>query len=362
MSELQIGLVLIGIVVIVAVYLYGYIQQRQYRREFGNAFNAEREDALYQTTTAPTETAMEMPEAVNALIAEEVSEIENQAHEAAPSVTQPSDLIDYLTDYVVTMRLPHPMNSDALAELWGRRFDFGKRVNACGLNASTHRWDRLIAESQQLYSEFQIGLLLADRSGPVSSVRLSDFHSVLSDATAQLQADAVLPSVEEALERAKKLDEFCIEVDQMIGLNILPHVGRLLFGSEVAHVAERHGMKLQADGSFHLLDTQGLTVFNLGSMDGSAFQFHTLSQTRVQGLTLLMDVPRIEHPAQKFDEMARLAEQLALGLRAELVDDNRHLLNASAIAKIREQVQEIENKMHSGKVIAGSPHALRLFS
>jgi FtsZ-interacting cell division protein ZipA len=361
MSELQIGLLSIAVVVVVAVYLYGYVQQRQYRSQLGDTFSSAREDALYQTNS-PIEAAIEISESVSDLIDEEVAALETPSVETTHTSPVEFDLIDPLTDYIVLMQLPHPMTSDALAPLWGRRFDFGKRVNACGLNDTTGRWDRLIAESQQTYREFRIGLLLADRSGPVSAARLTDFYTVLRDASDELQADSVLPSVEEALQQAKKLDEFCAQVDQMIGLNILPHVGRLLFGSEVSHVAERHGFKLQADGSFHLLDAQGLTLFNLGSMDGSAFQFHTLSQTRVQGLTLLLDVPRVDHPAQRFDEMANLAQQLGLGLRAELVDDNRHELNAAALAQIREQVIDIENRMTEGKIIPGSPQALRLFS
>lgn len=361
MSELQIGLLLIATVVVIAVYLYGYFQQRQYRRQLSDTFSSAREDALYQSHSS-SDVPLEISESLSDFIEQEVVALENAPAETEESNPVDFDLIDPLTDYIVLITLPHPMTSDALAPLWTRRFDFGKRVNACGLNHTTGCWDRLIAESQQTYREFRIGLLLADRSGPVSAARLTDFYTVLRDASEELQADSVLPSVEDALQQAKKLDEFCAQVDQMIGLNILPHVGRLLFGSEVSHVAERHGFKLQADGSFHLLDAQGVTLFNLGSMDGSAFQFHTLAQTRVQGLTLLLDVPRVEHPAQRFDEMANLAQQLGVGLRAELVDDNRHELNPAAIAQIREQVMDIENRMTAGKIIPGSPQALRLFS
>jgi len=352
MSELQIGLLAIGIVVVVGVYGYGFWQQRQYRRKFGSTFSEQREDALYQSPSVVSDV----------LIEEEVGALEQHESQRATVDDEICGLLGAPTDYVVSITLKNPLNSDVLAPLWAQRFDFGKRINACGLNAATGHWERLIPESHPVYSSFKIGLQLADRSGPVSEVRLAEFHDVLRDAATQVQAEAVLPSVADAIKQAKELDEFCAGVDQMIGLNILPGGDRLLFGSEIAKVAERRGMQLQADGTFHLVDEQGLTLFSLCSMDGELFQHHRLTQMRVQGLTLLLDVPRVERPAHRFDEMAVLARDLAMELRAGLVDDHRVSLGDTAIAQIREQVAEIESRMLAGKVVPGSAQALRLFS
>lgn len=352
MSELQIGLLTIGIVVVVGVYGYGFWQQRQYRRKFGGTFAGQREDALYHSPST----------AADVLIEEEVDTLEyNESHHKAAD-DEICNLLGAATDYVVAITLKMPLGSDVLAPMWAQRFDFGKSVNACGLNAQTGHWERLIPESHPAYSAFKIGLQLADRSGQVSEVRLTSFHDVLRDVAAQVQAEIVLPSIPETLKQAQLLDAFCAEVDQMIGLNILSGSDRLLFGSEIAKVAERHGMQLQADGTFHLLDARGLTLFSLSSMDGTLFQHHTLTQTRVPGLTLLLDVPRVEQPAQRFDEMAVLARELATALRAALVDDHRVTLGDAAIAHIREQVAAIESRMLAGKVVPGSAQALRLFA
>lgn len=351
MSELQIGLLTIGMVVVVGVYGYGFWQQRQYRRKYGGTFGEQREDVLYQ----------------GAPLAETAAVLNDSARDQGASKKTLADddvchLLTAATDYVVSIKLNNPHSCDVLAPLWGRRFDFSKRINACGLNASTERWERLIPESHPSYRAFKIGLQLADRSGAVSDVRLKEFHDVLRDVAGQVQAEIVLPSVQEAIKQAKQLDAFCAEVDHLIGLNILPGGDRLLFGSEIAQAAEQHGMQLQADGTFHFLDARGLTLFSLCSMDGSLFQHHTLTQMRVQGLTLLLDVPRVEQPSLRFDEMAVLARELALALRAALVDDHRVALGDAAIAQIRERVAEIESRMLAGKVVPGSAQALRLFA
>ena len=43
---------MIGFGVIVAVYVFGWWQQRRYRRKFGAAFKASHADALYQEDSA----------------------------------------------------------------------------------------------------------------------------------------------------------------------------------------------------------------------------------------------------------------------------------------------------------------------
>lgn len=354
MSELQIGLLTIGIVVVVGVYGYGFWQQRTYQNRYGATFGGQREDALYQSAPAA--------EVAGVLIEEEVAVLEyNETHRAVAD-DEMYHLLEAATDYVVEIMPGNPQSSDVLAPLWAQRFDFGKNVNACGLNVATGHWERLIPESHPSYSAFKIGLQLADRSGAVSEVRLTEFHDILQEVASQIQSEIVLPSLPETLQRANELDEFCAGVDQMIGLNILAGSDRLLFGSEIAKVAEHHGLLLQADGTFHLLGTHGRTVFTLGSMDGTLFQHHTLTQTRVQGLTLLLDVPRVEQPAQRFDEMAALARELAKELRATLVDDHRVALGEVAIGQIREQVAVLERRMLEGKIVPGSAQALRLFA
>jgi FtsZ-interacting cell division protein ZipA len=220
----------------------------------------------------------------------------------------------------------------------------------------------VVAESPLTYETFRLALQLADRSGAVSEARLADFRDLLRDIADQIPADLNLPDVAEAAACAQRLDAFCAEVDQMIGLNILPAGENLLQGRELAQVAAHHGMTLQADGAFHLLDAQGRTLFSLSNFDNTPFQHHTLDQTLVIGLSLQLDVPRVEQPTRRFDEMAQLARAIGNDLRAAVVDDNRMTLSDAAIAMIRAQVAAIEDRMLAYPIIPGSAQARRLFS
>jgi hypothetical protein len=271
-------------------------------------------------------------------------------------------LLNEATDYVVTFLLKNPQTPEVLEDLWQRRFDFGKTVTACGLNTASGLWERLIPESEQTYRAFRLGLQLVDRTGSVSEMRLAGFSDLLKDIAQQLQVEAKLPSVADAVQRAQELDRFCADVDQMIGINLLTNGDRKLFGTEVSSAAERQGMSLQSDGTFHLTDEYGATLFSLSASDGSAFQHHTLNQSRVDSLTLLLDIPRVSEPVRRFDEMVILAQNLAKILRTTLVDDQRVALSDGAIAQIRAQVAVTEDLMLVGHITPGSAQALRLFS
>ena len=50
MSELQTALLAIGFCAIIAVYAFGWWQQRRYQSKFGAAFKSPSKDALYQGT------------------------------------------------------------------------------------------------------------------------------------------------------------------------------------------------------------------------------------------------------------------------------------------------------------------------
>ena len=353
MSELQISLLVIGVIVVMAVYGYGAWQQRRYRSRFGAAFKTRHGDALYQGA---------LPEVSGDLHDEDIESMLPGEVYPLGLLDEPCKTMDPETDFIAVMFAVSPLSAGVLAPLWQRRFDFGKNVYVCGVSNSGGSWEKVVAESPLLYETFRIVLQLADRNGAVSETRLDAFRDLLRDIAEAIPAEVNFPDVAEAAACAQRLDEFCAEVDQMIGLNILPGGEHLLRGDDIARVAARCGMALQADGAFHLLDAHGRTLFSLSNFDNTPFQHHDLDDMPVIGLSLQMDVPRVEHPVRRFDEMVVLARVLGADLRADVVDDYRVALSDAAIAMIRTQVVNIEKRMLAYPIVPGSAQARRLFS
>jgi len=344
MSEFQKSLLIIAIVVVVAVYAYGWWQQWRYRRSLN------RIEAAPQAAAAPLD------------VAAEEDDVQREHFIADGGTPGTCTLLDERTDYIVSMTPKFPLSAQALARIWQRRFDFGKTLRACGCNVANGVWERIIPDSSTTYSEMKVGLQLVDRDGAISETRLADFRELMGEVGRKEDADMVLPLVDSAMERARELDAFCAEVDQMIGLNLVCGADRALFASEVAAVVQPMGMSLQADGAFHLFGQDGATLFTLGAFDGTPFQHHTLDQMQVSHLTLLLDIPRVSEPARRFDEMTLFAMELATALHATLVDDERVLLVKGALDQIRARVAAVEQRMVQGGIAPGSVQAMRLFS
>src|SRR3989338_8275841 len=204
--------------------------------------------------------------------------------EAAPAAEMPANpvldgscaLLDVRSDFIIELHLAEPSPAAVLDGLWQRKFDFGKPVQVCGLTLAGRQWERAIAESQTLYERFRIALQLVDRGGAISAAKLADFRDLVLGVAKQIKADTAVPDVDETHRRATELDAFCAEVDQMVGINLVPPGDRLLAGAKIAQAAALHGMTLEADGAFHLLDAHGHSLFGLANQDTKPFRRHTL--------------------------------------------------------------------------------------
>ncbi|MBI5431020.1 MAG: hypothetical protein HY938_11275 [Nitrosomonadales bacterium] len=360
MSELQTALLIIGIVVIVALYAFGWWQQRQYRRKFGEAFQTVRPDTRYQTAAAGQR------HATAASVEDETGEAVPPADAAAPLPDESCSLLDGRSDFIIELHLNEASPASVLDGLWQRKFDFGKPVQVCGLTLAgqpaSAKWERVIAESPALYDRFRVALQLADRGGAISAAKLADFRDLLAGIAKHIRADATVPAVDEIHHHAVELDAFCASVDQMVGVNLVPPGERLLMGAKIAQSAALLGMTLESDGAFHLLDAQGHSLFSLSNRDAQPFQHHLLETFGTKGVTLLLDVPRVEDPTQHFDKLMHVAHGLARSLQVNLVDDHRVELNEAGLARIRERIAEVEEKMRARGIAPGSAQARRLFS
>ncbi|MCR4304552.1 MAG: hypothetical protein NUV63_10065 [Gallionella sp.] len=359
MSELQTALLAIGFGVIVAVYAYGWWQQTRYRRKYGSSFKSGHADALYQGSDAASAGRIQQPD-ITSMVDGSAGDFPGLSATALPD--EPCVLLDARTDFIIELHPAEPSSAAVLDGLWQRKFDFRKPVQVCGMVLTAGEWERVIAESHALYGRFRIALQLVDRGGAISEAKLADFRDLALGIAKHIKADTTVPDIRETYHRAVELDAFCSDVDQMVGVNLVPDGDRLLTGGNVAQAADAQGMTLEPDGAFHLLDAQGRSLFTLINRDNRPFQHHILESFSTPGITLLLDVPRVENPALHFDQMMRVAHELAREMQANVVDDHGVMFSDINLAGIRAQIADVEDKMCGHGIMPGSAQARRLFS
>jgi FtsZ-interacting cell division protein ZipA len=164
------------------------------------------------------------------------------------------------------------------------------------------------------------------------------------------------------LQYARELDQFCIDVDVMISLQLLAGSGGPFAGTKLRGVVEAGGGELKDDGQFHFADENGQTLFILGSLDRKPLDAETLRTAMLRGVLLQMDLPRIVHGAEAFNQMILVGRKLETALSSKLMDENQRLLGDPEIDKIRQQLKVLYSRMFARGIVPGSPSALRLFS
>lgn len=346
MSDLQIALAAIGLVVVGGVYGFNVWQERKLRQRLQQAFEGDRDDALLGAAKAdplepPPEPRIEPKIGV--------------ADEAAPEGGADSAI-----EFVASIRAEQPVSDMALRELLSQLATFGKPARVFGRDGSA--WRLLDRGSHAGCRELQAALQLVNRSGPVHAPQLNGFCDALREWAARHGAAAECGDTAAALETARALDAFCGDMDVAIGVNVVAPSGSAFPAEQVAKAAVAAGFSLEPDGLFHLCDAEGHTLFTMENHEPEPFAGARVAAMQTTGLTLLLDVPRIADGVAVLDQMVQVGSTLAESLGGILVDDNRAPLQQAGLARIRQQLQEIHAAMAARDIAAGSTRALRLFA
>lgn len=274
----------------------------------------------------------------------------------------PDALLDPRLEFVVTMELVEPVSSfQILHSQRSALHRLNKPVHWVGFNEKKREWQRLTPDAELDLRRLRVGLQLVNRLGPVAEGDLVIFTNAMQALADELMAVADMPP-SNVLDQAAEIDRFCAAVDLEIGLNLVSR-GSAFPGTKIRALSEAAGMVLGADGLFTRYDDVGRAQFSLQNFESTPFSPDALRNLTTHGLTFLLDVPRVDHGERVFMQMTEVAKRFADTLQGALVDDNRQPLSDSQLDHIRREfIGKPQATMASFGLAAGSPQALRLFS
>jgi FtsZ-interacting cell division protein ZipA len=362
MSDLQIALAVIGVVVIGAVYAYNVWQERKLRQRLERAFEGQRDDVLLKpAASAAVDAAPRIePRLGEAAAVPSGSATTRQPHAAAVAVT--AEGADELIEVAAELEAPDPINAAALQELQSQIATFGKPARVLGWNQDSGLWQSLGREAHGGFSRLQAAIQLANRGGAIHAPQLNGFCDAVSGWAERHGVAATLPDAAAGLKAAQELDALCGEMDVAIGLNVVAQPGSAFSGEQVANAAAEAGFGLESDGVFYWRDAEGNTLFTMENQEAEPFAADLLEGMQTSGLTLLLDVPRVSDAGAALDEMARVGALLAEALGGFLVDDNRVALQPAGVERIKTQLRDIHDAMAARGIPAGGSRAQRLFA
>ena len=366
MNSLQISLIVLAVVVIVAILFYNWFQERKYRKQSMPMFTPH-SDALLQPQASSVEPRIEPVMASAEVVVDvvpltepveivEVAPTEIVVHELPPAPT------DTQLEYVISIQTVDAIPSAAFALLIEAELGAGKPVRWLGYVAASASWVDITPWRDLAFTDVVVAVQLADRAGPVAESQLQGLNQTLRQLASRFNGVASWQDIAPVLLKANKLDQFCVEVDVLIGLNVVSNDGASFMGEKIAQVAQHAGLVLSDAGVYQRRNERGDVVYALCNHEDTPFTTGQMSALQTHGVTLMFEVPRVENGLAAFAELAQFGQQLAQVLGGKLVDDNIRPLSPAGIEKIQLQLVHIYQRMEANEIPAGGRRAMRLFN
>ena len=375
MSDLQVSLIIIGIIVIAGVVAFNWMQQLRYRRKVEEAFEHKHDDVLLNPGATKKKSERIEPQ-LNKTAIPELNEmmdvpVDDQAGFIDTSRELQHDQAggDAWTDgdlsaicYTVIIQSDAVLSSALLDEFLQHGPEFSKPVKWFGQLKAGEPWQELSPDVNTGSFMCLKGFLqLVDRAGPVSEIELSKFRDIAQEFAGQVHAVIDCPDIVDEHEQAVLLDKFCANVDIMIGINIISKDEGAFIGTKIRALAEASGFKLGTDGVFKYCDDDNVVLFALSNYETTPFLPESMKSLTTHGITFLLDVPRVANGEKVFDQMTHIAKLFSNTLGGIMVDDNRVPLSDNGIIRSRQQLHEIQGQMSSQNIPSGGSSAMRLF-
>jgi hypothetical protein len=196
MTDLTLGLLVLGVVLFAGVLVYNRVQERAATRAAERAFGSRHADALLDEVPARQEPTL---------------------GKASPTAQM---LPDERVDYVIDLKLARPAPAAAVLEGWSAiEHRFARRVLLAGRDGSV--WRRVVPGDQASLHALRAALQLVSRAGVVSDAELLEFRSEVETLGARLGAGVSAPEMRPVLEAARELDKTCADSDIQVALHVV---------------------------------------------------------------------------------------------------------------------------------------------
>jgi hypothetical protein len=348
MSSLQIGLALVGALVLAAMVAH-------------SAWTTRRNLPRQATLDDPIGVAYVEPQAGSGI----EPELDAAAFDVAIfplTVLEKKPLLDALIDVIAPITLDGPVSGDAaLAAMPTTRRAGGKPFAIEGFNEANQRWEMPLAG--QRYALFQAGVQLANRSGALNEIEYSEFVMKTQAYCEAINGTPDFPEMLEEVARARELDQFATDHDAQLGF-VLRASNAAWSPGYVQQNASRLGF---VAGSIpgRLVVPASLAgmppVLGL-NFDTQAAMAEDPAQSAIRELVISLDVPQVDRTERAFVRMREAALSLAGSMDGVVTDDNGLLLSPEAMDAIGTELERLYDTLEQRDLSAGSALARRLFS
>lgn len=275
---------------------------------------------------------------------------------------RPGPALDALIDVIAPLALEHEVSGEAvLAALPATRRVGSKPFAVEGLNTQSGEWE--VARPHQRYRALQAGVQLANRAGPLNDIEFSEFV-----VKAQAFADAVgaspdFPDMRAEVARARELDAFASGHDAQLGFTLRARRAAWSPGYVSQHAGRLGFVAGTLPGRMVLPASQpGQPPLLALAYDSQAAMADDPEQSALREITLSLEVTHVARGELPFARLRQAAQALAEAMDGVVTDDTGAPLPAEAMDQIGSDLEGLYDALDERDLAAGSPQARRLFS
>lgn len=343
MSNLQIGLIIVGSIVLVALIVHGVWTTRK---------NTPR-----QAVRDPKGEAQHETDQLDGL---------NSLPPPPPNSILPRNSgLDYLIDAIATVTLKADgmtVSGDvAMVAMPATRRVGSKPFAVEGFNVATRDWETVV--SGHRYRSFQAGVQLANRTGALNEIEYSEFVAKTQAFADALGANVEFTDMLQEVARARDLDQFASAHDAVLNLSL--HAARVAWSlGYVQQTAANLGFVAGALPGCMVLPhaSDNPTPMLMLHYDAQAALADDPANVAVDKVSLQLDVTHIDRYEQPFERMRQVAASLVEVMDGVVTDDNDQELSSHAMDQIGMDLYRLYEVLDQRDLSAGSPLAKRLFS
>ena len=342
MSDLQIGLISAGVLIILLVLVFNWWQDQRVRRQMQSKLPEAESDPLMGQLggTAPVR------KEPTVRIADSLKSSQDDAQ---------VDEVDPTCEAVIDISFNQPVLGDELSQVLQTCLrNLSKPIRFFAITEEGNHHMRLVENER--YVSMQLAILLANRSGPLSDIEWSNLWSAAQNVAQHFDAGLEGPEQHLVVNQAQQLDALCANLDAVVSLvvrlegpvnvqrvlNTLGEAGFLSYGRQMAWLAD-----------------SGIPRFTV-LFDGQAVE--DVQSASVERLDLVLDVPNSPMDTQAFSRMASVGRDLAVRLGGQLLDEQGRVFSEQSDQQIDEQLYTMYQQLEEAGFVAGESRTARVFA
>jgi hypothetical protein len=270
--------------------------------------------------------------------------------------------LDALIDVIAPIALENPVSGDAaLVAMPSTRRAGSKPFAIEGFNEASQRWE--IPLAGQRYGMFQAGVQLANRSGSLNEIEYSEFVMKTQAFCESVNGTPDFPEMREEVARARELDQFASEHDAQLGFVVRASNAAWSPGY-VQQNAARLGFVTGAIPGRMVVPASlaGMPPVLGLSFDTQAAMADDPALSAIREVAINLDVPQTDRSEHAFERMRQTALALALSMDGVVTDDNGLPLPPETLDVIGAELEHLYDTLDQRDLSAGSALARRLFS